>query len=353
MLNRTPNRREIGTIGRLAVRECSGRSRSGLESGRDYSQEAISPVPRSPAGRPKSSLRAVNDRGREVGVHVTPMDVRRIEALGRWYCLSPHHLARIEVGPEAWHPSLLPESQPGPTPEYERVLYAIKRRLARLSRVQENAGNHVGPVVGSALVHEGLTAWYATRYGSTAASLPWSGRSSVNPFLAAHAWMAASVGMQIEALGIPVVSERELSTGLDRTGAALEAPFDSEYVSPNGARTTKKPDIAVLSPDGRSYIAIEVERDRNRPLVTYREKLIAYRDNPAIKGVWYLTSNATTQDRVLRAAKDVLPRGFPFITRVLDDVCGLMEIRNPDRDENLMGHLRQIRTPSNDGSLLA
>lgn len=263
--------------------------------------------------RPRSAYRAVTDGGREFGVQPTSDDRRRLAQLARWYALTAEHLARLEVSPADWFPHVTGATDEPLAAAYSTRVTAIKKRLAKLARVEENVGNHTGPLVGSSPSFVNQTAWYCTRYGISVANLPWRFRSSINPQFAAHAFMAADIGTQIEAFGHIVYSERELTTRIDRHGGEITAPVESWYTAVSGVRTAKKPDVAVLAADGRHFIAIEVERDQNRPLATYQEKLRAYDDNANISAVWYLCASPATVNRVGAAADRVFgDRDYPL-----------------------------------------
>lgn len=293
--------------------------------------------------RPKSPYR-VKTPNANFGIRTTDTDRDRLAFLARWYCASPDRLVRAELDPKFWDPALtgLPEGEA--TAEYVSRLRAIKQRLWKLGSVEENPGNHTGPFVGSALVGDGKTAYFATRYGTSVASIPWRFRSSINPQFAAHAWMAADIGMQIERLGYRVLSERELSTGWDRHGQEFATQVESKYVTSSGQSVTKKPDIAVLSADEESFIAVEVERDLNRPIPTYREKLRAYQDNAAIKAVWYVCISETTAARVIAAANDVFQdRPFPLRIYVAGVHDGWHFIRDLESKPSLMSDLEGLQ----------
>lgn len=296
------------------------------------------------AGRPKSPYRAETDKGRRFGIVATDDDRTRIAHLARWYCLSADHLARYELADERlWNPYLngLPPGQR--TTEYEKKIRAIKERLGKLVRVQENPGNHTGPLVGSALVDDGKVAWFATRYGITVAALPWRFRSTINPQFAAHAMMAADIGMQVESLGFRVYSERELASGTDKNGDEITTPIESHYTNSSGVRTAKKPDVAIISQDMRSFHAIEVERDQNRSLSTYAEKLRAYDDNPALTGVWYLCAYEATANRIKTAATRVFgDRPFNLRVRVVGERDGWHGVPDLRNDERLVEDLRRL-----------
>lgn len=304
-------------------------------------------------GRPTSGIRGVTNKGRDFGVRLTTTDLDRVRLLGRWYCLTLDHLTRAELDPSHWHPEhTSADLDDGVSDEYDKKAYLIRRRLAKLVRIEENPAAHVGPVVAAAELYERRTGWHATRYGITAAGLPWSFRPAVNPRFAHHAWAAASVGMQIERAGFTVLSEREIATGTDRHGDDITARLESEYTGPQGGRQVgKKPDLAVLSPGGTRYVAVEVERWNDRPLRDYTEKLTAYQNNTDIEAVWYLCGSETVKSRVIQAAMKIgLPKDFPLRLRVMVDVNGLPEVPGLAGAEKLLADLRAVTTGDGDAA---
>lgn len=99
--------------------------------------------------------------------------------------------------------------------------------------------------------------------------------------------MAVDIGMALESAGYRVLSEREIATGIDRHSDEITAQLESEY-NANGRSTGKRPDIAILAPNGTEYLAIEVERDTDRSISVYEQKLSAYTRNSSIRSVWYI-----------------------------------------------------------------
>ena len=288
------------------------------------------------AGRPKSSHRMMTDRGRETGISPTPTDAKRIALLSRWYSLSAEQITRFELGD---FNGVMPKD----SDTFRKKNYAVKRRLAKLVRVQENPGNHTGPLVGSTYSNSRKIVWYPTRYGTTLASVPWRVRPEINPHFADHAMMAADVGMQVEALGYHVYSERELASGTDRYGEEITINMESYYIARSGQQTGKKPDVAVVSRDERSFIAIEVERDTDRTTTTYVEKLKAYEDNPAVHAVWYVCESEATANRVATAADQVFgTRNFNLKIKVIGQDSDWMGVPRLTEQENMMNDLRSM-----------
>lgn len=295
------------------------------------------------ANRPKRAYRATSDAGRTFGVEVTTRDAERLSALVRWYCLTAEHIARMEMPQDTWNPGITGLLDGDPHPDFAKHLYAVKRRLAKLARVDES-GTHSGPLTQGVIVEPGRTGWYATRYGATAAGSPWQIRSGINPQFASHAWMAADVGLQIESLGHTVLSERELASGIDREGEEVTTSIASQIIGTNGQSVSKKPDLAVLSSDHRSFLAVEVEKWRDRPLSHYTEKLRAYDDNPAVKTVWYLCASDTVANRVATAAERVFgDREYPLRIRTTTQTPTWNGVLGMESDARLLGDLEGLR----------
>lgn len=264
----------------------------------------------------KSSIRSTSRSGSTSGVSITDRDKSRLALIGRWYCLSVEHIVRSELDPDLWMPNR-PSSQTAEArKQWQTTRSTTYRRLWKLRSIPADPARQIGPLADADLAYTGTSAWFTTRYGGTAAGLPWTMRSGINPIFSAHAWMAADIGMAIEAEGHRVLSERELSTGIDRNGTLLPDTLESVYTGPSGSDTKKKPDVAVLAPNGQDYIAIEIERDRSRSVKVYEEKLTAYRGNTSIKAVWYICESATTARRVVQGANRVFGDAGSYPLRI-------------------------------------
>lgn len=253
---------------------------------------------------------------------ITEKDIERAKILARWYCLPADALARKETNEDLWAPTN-PEAQTEEArTEFEGKVHAVRRRLAKLKRIDPVPNYGIGPIVDS--VMSGIStqdSWFATRYATNLASLPWTMRASINPLLSAHAWMSAEIGMGLERAGYTALSERELSTAVDQHGNTMPEHLVSTYTSPQGRTTEKKPDLAVMAPNGEDFIAIEAERDNDRPLRVYREKLDAYRHNNHMRCVWYVVSQRITGQRVMRAAKEI-GMGSDFLKIIINEPRG-------------------------------
>lgn len=286
----------------------------------------------------KAIHRATTDNGIEFGVHITEQDRERLMKLIRWYTLSAEHIARSELPVEDWFPAPI---GPGNRELYDSKVLAVKRRFAKLARIEE-VGVMMGPLLEGRMFAAWKSTYYLTRYGMTHSGAPWAVKPNINPAYVAHAWVAADVGMQLEREGFTVYSEREASTLTTYRGEEITTPIESWHIAPNGTKTSKKPDLVIPSPDRRTFIAVEIENDRNRALSVYKDKLKAYDNNPAMKGVWYLCDNQTTYERVEAAAIDLFgDRPFPLRLRVLSHQPGF-GIENFRDDRGLLDDLRGL-----------
>lgn len=272
----------------------------------------------------RSSIRRTTRVGNEHGVRVTELDRQRLALLARWYCLSIEHLARAEEDPALWSPAHPASSTPEAQAQWHARVRSVYQRLWKLKGITADASRNLGPLADATLAHDGKTAWFTTRYGATAAGVPWRMRSAINPLFAAHSWMAADIGMALEARGHHVLSERELSTGIDRNGDRIDTRIESQYTTKQGGEINKKPDVAVLDNASGRYIAIECERDKSRSVKVYEQKLAAYRANSDVHAVWYICASQVTARRVMQGAERVFggDRSYPLRVVVNEQVNG-------------------------------
>lgn len=290
-------------------------------------------------------LKVVKETGRVAGLALTDTDTERLTMLARWYSLSPEHIARSETDESIWNPDLNPNLTDADHDLFRRRAYAVRRRLSKLSSVEES-GTHSGPLVGGGRFDYNDTTWFATPYAVTAVGLPWRLKPSINPQFVRHSWFAADVGLQVERLGHTVVSERELATGTMASGEDIGMDLNSPYTNARtGVTTKKKPDVAVLNPERTKFIAVEVENDTDRTMNTYVEKLKAYDHNAAVSAVWYVCSSQTTANRVGQAATKVFggPGSFPLRIRVVETRNRWQGIAHLPHDERLMSDLEGMR----------
>lgn len=262
-------------------------------------------------GRHKSSIIVAN---RVLGLDYTPRDLERLSFVARWYCVSPMHLVRKEEDLNLWHP--LVHLGQGDEEARQRKLATrtkqLRKRMNYLSRVTPH------PPLGILQVAAQAIGYYATRMGATMVT-PWE---DIQPAVwqnYAHAFMAADIGMHLERAGFQVYSEREVGTGRTVTGDIIKHDLASDFRGGQGGRAIqKRPDLVVPSQSSLNYIAVEIERDENRPLRVYRDKLQAYQGNPNITKVWYCYREGTnTGHRVLTAAQELFGDNWEKYLRLI------------------------------------
>lgn len=277
------------------------------------------------------------------GVTVSERDLARLRLLGRWHSLTAEHIARSEQPAALWSPAHPDAQNPDTQAEFARAVEAVKRRFRTLKAIEDDPGIGLGPLLGSALAPHGSTAYFATRIGARAADLPWTLRNAINPLVCQHAWMAADIGMALESAAYRVLSEREIATGIDRYGDEITAQLESEYNS-NGRTTGKRPDVAILHPNGRDYIAVEAERDTDRPIRVYEQKLSAYAANTSVRAVWYICASKTTANRVKEGAQRVFktPKAFPLRIMTIPRINGHHFLDVNNLSERVRGDLEPM-----------
>jgi hypothetical protein len=283
-------------------------------------------------GRHKS---AITVRGRKQGFDYTERDHQRLRFIARWYCISPMHLVRQEEDDWAlWHPRVhLDQGNPeARNLQLRNRINGIRDRMRLMSRVT------VHPPVGILQVAAHAIGYYATRTGGKMVS-PWGDLSTASWQNYAHAFMAADIGMHLERAGFQVYSEREVRTGHAVTGDIIKHDLASNFRYGQGGRTIQKlPDLVVPSQCSLDYIAVEIERDENRPLSVYRDKLQAYLANPNITKVWYCYPEGTnTGHRVLVAAQQLFGASWDKHLRLIPciDRGGFYEMGASDEESNI------------------
>lgn len=278
-----------------------------------------------------------NGEKREVGIDVVDSDLARVQMLARWYCMTSIQIAAMETPIRSWHPDMArgdEETAAGLRAFLEGKAHRIHRRLRKVAAIKPGISD--GPLVIQKPIEYGKSVWSATAFGARIADTPWRSIGPVSWFNAHHALLAADVAIQFTALvPLPLLSQRELTTGHFANGDDLPLDFNSKYEGKEG-RVSKVPDLAILSKDGRSYIAIEIECDLNRALGTYRSKLEAYERDEKVSAVWYVCEKPRTANRVLTAATDY-PGSNVRVMGVRDLNLGLREadlryLTETDRD---------------------
>lgn len=286
-------------------------------------------MPRPPAPTRLPLLTRDGER-RTQGIDIRESDLARVRLLARWYCLTTKQIAAFETAPAEWHPMYPAVAQLSPEERARRLskpAESARRRLAKLARIEKGYGD--GPLV-AVTYHDAFTPVYsATRRGGQVADTPWDAIGEVSWNNIAHATLAANVGLQLEAMladapGWAVYTQRELDTGHAANGDDLPNQYRSTFQGRNGETTQKNPDLVLSKGDGSKYVAIEIERDRNRPMSVYRSKLQAYEQNPDILAVWYVCEHSATANRVAEAAKDY-PGANVRVLSVIDLGNGITE----------------------------
>lgn len=282
-------------------------------------------------GRPKSPRRRYTERGNESGVAITPRDKARLVMLERWHTLSAAHVARTELDPAHW--------SNGPSAAYASRIRGVRRRFNALANVERSDNNRTGPLVGF-MLHgdDGFATYWTTKFGGTAARMPWPGRSGIVWHSVNHHWLAADIGLQLESAGYRVASEREIVSGVTHDHIALPYRFESRAPTGN-IEPTKTPDLAVLGDRG-DYIAVMVITDPLPKPAALAETMRAFRTNTAVQRLWVVATSETAARRVATAAKRA-------------DVENIARIRLANRldarrwalsfDQDLNGDLRLLR----------
>ncbi|BDZ52428.1 hypothetical protein GCM10025867_46690 (plasmid) [Frondihabitans sucicola] len=252
--------------------------------------------------------RRTNER-RSEGIDIDATDLARVRALARWYCLTPRHLIALEEPYHSWHPDAATAGTLS-VEERSRLIgrraEAARRRLGKMARVEAVGGD--GPLVVGNLTLDRQLIYSATRFGGRAADTSWDNLGPINLYSIEHALLGAEVGIQLQGLmgttGARVFSQRELDTGHDASGEDLPQKYRSGFLRRGGEVTEKAPDLVLSTSSGDKYIAVEVERDTNRPMDVYKAKLSAYEGNLDIAATWYVCEHPATAKRVLRAAEE-------------------------------------------------
>lgn len=259
-------------------------------------------------------IKSISSRGKVTKITFTEKDIERTRNLARWYALPTSILIRAELDRKYW---IGGKKSLKDTEEAHKKIATLQRgilrRLSLLRQIEINNNNGMGPITGALTLNQNLessagvrTAHYCTRYGANSFDFGWDVRSTINPLFVAHAFMAASVGISIEAIGFKVYSEREFTSDIDKNGNRIEGNFKSTYTAPNGNTVGKEPDLVIPAPDGKHFIAVECERKKNRKPKEYADKIEAYRDNPNVVAVWYFCENETVGSHIVEGANKAL-----------------------------------------------
>lgn len=306
-------------------------------------------------GSAPTGIRKTKRNGKTQGIMFTAKDIERTRTLARWYALPISILIRAELDRKYWigGKTSLKDTEEA-NKKIASLQRGIRRRLQTLRNVEINNNNGVGPVVGTITLNQELdssagvrTAHHCTRYGANSFDFGWDVRSTINPLFAAHAFMAASVGISIEAIGFKVYSEREFTSDIDKNGNRIEGNFKSTYTAPNGNTVGKEPDLVIPAPDGKHFIAVECERKKNRKPKEYADKIEAYRDNPNVVAVWYFCDNETVGSHIVEGANTALnydTETMPCRAMLIKSTEGYYELPMTTREfQPFVQDLRKLR----------
>ncbi|QOW64695.1 hypothetical protein [Rothia terrae] len=306
-------------------------------------------------GASETGIRKTKRNGKSQGVMFTAKDIERTRNLARWYTLPVSILVRAELDRKYW---IGGKNSLKDTEEAHKKIASldrgIRRRLQTLRNIEANNYIGLGPAIGTVSLNPELgssagvgSSHYCTRYGANMFNLGWDIRSTINPMFAAHAFMAASVGISIEALGIKVYSEREFTSGIDKNGNRIEENFKSTYTSSSGNTVGKEPDLVIPAPDGKHFIAVECERKKNRKPKEYADKIEAYRDNPNVVAVWYFCENETVGSHIVEGANTALnydTETMPCRAMLIKSTEGYYELPMTTREfQPFVQDLRKLR----------
>lgn len=291
--------------------------------------------------RPRSAIRYATATGKEHGLLITAIDQWMIRELSRWYAMSSAQLVRREwiEQKHLWHPNFGADVDAlRRSGVHGAAVLRRTRRLGLLSKVLDNASTGVSPLVASTWLSTHEVAWSATAYGARTAGFGhWMKRANVNPLFMRHAMAAVDIATQLESYEWTIASEREVRRGMLVDGTEVPTQLESVFRSTESKQEVRKsPDLAILDPNRMErYIAVEIERDENRPMRTYTEKLRAYQGNKCIDAVWYLCGSETTAARVRQAHNLVFgQRPVRVRVRVADQTAGFWHIPELQPDDN-------------------
>lgn len=242
-------------------------------------------------GRRPSPIRTAHGQG----LTYTARDHARIAMASRWGCVTAAQIIATERGGWPALGDLIPGPHALTDTQAATAADTVRRRMGRVAAVTECPAIHASTTL------DGLTHWTATPAGVALTDTALPGRTRpVSPQAAPHTIAATWVGIGLEARGYRVTSEREIRARRTVWGDDL-----TQDVRHGG----EVPDLAVRHPDGTRWIAVEVERQRNRPAKVYQAKILAYLADPACSGVIYVCTSRQVQARVGNAAQALLDAG--------------------------------------------
>lgn len=236
--------------------------------------------------------------------HPTVRDQQIVLECSRWAMLTAWDIATRVLPVDDWY--LTPEQvSDGPKPlrteGLDVSLNAVKRVRERLTRL---TNNYPHPLMSQTLRGQFAAVYQATGSGNLFVGID-AAPSRISPsaqsysMKSGHMLAAARVGRCLELGGYRVLSEKEAATNIALDGGPVPPDLVSYYRSTREAKPVeKKPDLILPTADATGYIAVEVELARHRQPSVYETKLAAYADNPACKGVIYVTNQNSVLERV-------------------------------------------------------
>lgn len=230
------------------------------------------------------------------------------------------------------------DAKKGPSPMRTEGLdvhvNAAKRVRERLTRL---VNNYPHPLLTATLRGQFAAVYQATGYGNTFINIDAS-PSRISPnaqsysMHSGHMLASARVGRCFELWGIRVLSEKEAASQIALDGGLVPPNMESEYMpNENSKPIVKRPDLILPTQDGTGYIAVEVELTMHRKPSVYDTKLHAYSQNPACKGVIYVTREQSVLTRVQASAHRVLGdswTNFLAVTQLRDGTVNAVNPRN-------------------------
>ena len=175
---------------------------------------------------------------RERGLDISPQDFTHVQLLARWYCMTSMQIAATEMTYRAWHPDTAKgdvDVLAGQRSQLTAKAASVTRRLQKLASIKPST--HDGPLVLKKPIEYRTDVWSPTMFGGRVADTPWKKLGPVSWSNVHHALLAGDIGIQFTNRfpRLPLVSQRELSTGMYANGDDLPIDCTSPY---NGAAGT-------------------------------------------------------------------------------------------------------------------
>lgn len=258
-------------------------------------------------------LTTTTKKGKAKGLEITQRDTEMMRFIARWWCISTHHYIRHTRPKTEWEP-WYESAETTPENEHKRWLahLGIRRRISKLNNASEQ-------YLSTARKERSEICTWLTPLGGELIDAPFKDYKAGNLSRTEHAFMACDTGMQLEALGMTIYSEREISTGVTIDGEEIwtqDTPLNptpgSKSINKNHG---KRPDLAAQTSTGH-YIFIEAERRENGATSYYTNKLKSYMANQNVKAIWYVVTSETVAMRIYKAHQQLL-KEYPNNTTLL------------------------------------